>query len=146
MLSNKSTYSGGYKSTSVRDFRTKFRSEERLNPPFEVKNAGTVLPSLNKVSKSSTGFTAGYKNKPFVAPRPANPQVKAEVATSSNVLNSYSSDSTGMSKASDSKRTANLQTFQDDANSWKDSLKVLLPVSSDNESDVKPVKKKKKNS
>ncbi|TIC24622.1 ARM repeat-containing protein [Wallemia mellicola] len=138
--------SGGYTSTSVRDYRTKYRSEERLNPSFEVKNAGMVLPSLNKVSKSSTGFTAGYKNKPFVAPRPANPQVKAEVATSSNVLNSYSSDSTGMSKASDSKRTANLQTFQDDANSWKDSLKVLLPVSSDNESDVKPVKKKKKNS
>lgn len=105
-----------------------------------------ILPSHSKLSNSSSGFTASYKNKPFVAPRPVNPQVKAEVATSSNVLNSYSSGSTGTSKASESQQTANLQTFQDDANSWKDSLKVLLPVSSDNENDVKPVKKKKKNS
>ena len=130
-------------------------SFEMHRNPFKTGSGG----SLTKLG-GSTSASAGSSNgtdmkhkvnqaKPFKAPRPAAPppappaskEVKAEVAASDGRMKSYRGDSdvNVVERNVDTKPT-NLQSFQQGADTWKDSLKTLLKDDGNLE-DNKPAKK-----
>lgn len=128
-------------------------SVQTVGNPFTTGSGGS-LASGSSGSGSSGSATAKskirYNTKPFNPPRPAAPpasapaskEVKAEVEASGNNMKRYKTDPDVeiIEKGSSTSKPANLRSFQQGANEWKDSLKILLPDSGDF-GDVKPTKK-----
>ncbi|TIA87460.1 hypothetical protein E3P99_03169 [Wallemia hederae] len=130
-------------------------SFEMLSNPFTTGSGGSLTTlggSAGASASGSNGADIKYKvsqAKPFKAPRPAAPpsappaskEVKADVAASDGRMKSYRGDSdvNVVERNLDSKPT-NLQSFQQGADTWKDSLKILLKDDGNLE-DVKPAKR-----
>ncbi|TIA90913.1 hypothetical protein E3P81_02272 [Wallemia ichthyophaga] len=130
-------------------------SHETLNNPFKTGSGGSIASGgaggSNRTATTRRKVHSDIKPfnppRPAVPPAPASKEVKAEVEASGNSMKRYKTDPDVeiLDKAASHFRSTNLQSFQQGADKWKDSLKGLLPDSgidgSGDSGDAKPLKK-----